>query len=114
MPQAQGLPVGRKKGKKYTHPRTTRPKDIPNTPSITVTADYNPANGNANIATTGFYVERIITDVKIEKIVTKYIFLEYKDLYTRIFVILYWVLLYPIIRLSKRLPTLTEELIKAA
>ncbi len=80
--QAQGLPVGRKKGKKYDHPRTTRPKDIPNTPPITVTADCNPANGNTNIAETGFYVERIITDVKIEKIVTKYTFIEYNDLDT--------------------------------
>lgn len=81
-PQAQGIPVGRKKGKKYKHPRTTRPRDIPNTPPITVTADSNPANRNTNIAKTGFYIERIITDVKIEKIVTKYTLLEYKDLDT--------------------------------
>lgn len=81
-PQAQGLPVGRKKGKKYNHLRTTRPKDIPNTPPVTVIADFNPSNGNTNIAETGFYTERIITDVRIEKIVTKYKFLEYKDLDT--------------------------------
>ena len=36
-PQAQGLPVGRKPGKTYNHKRTTRPKDTPNTPPITVT-----------------------------------------------------------------------------
>jgi hypothetical protein len=78
-PQAQGLPVGRKPGKIYDHERTTRPKDIPNTPPVTVTADYNPSNRNTNIVKTGFYIERIITDFKIEKIVTKYTFLEYKD-----------------------------------
>ena len=81
-PQAQGLPVGRKKGKKYNHPITTRPKDTPNMPPVIVTADFNPANGNTNITKTGFYVERIITDVKIEKIVTNYTFLEYKDMDT--------------------------------
>lgn len=78
-PQAQGIPVGRKKGKKYSHPRITRPKDIPNTSPVTVTADFNPSNGNTNIAKTGFYLERTITGVRIEKIVTKYTFLEYKD-----------------------------------
>ena len=79
---AQGLPVGRKKGKKYTHKRTTRPIDIPNTPPVTVTATVNPSNGNSNIAETGFYIERIITDINIEKVVTKYTLLEYKDLDT--------------------------------
>lgn len=78
-PQAQGLPVGRKPGKAYAHERTTRPQDTPNTLPITVTADGNPSNGNADIIKTGYYLERIITDFKIEKIVTKYTFLEYKD-----------------------------------
>ena len=81
-PQAQGLPVGRKPGKAYNHERTTRPKDKANTPPVTVTADFNPSNGNANIVETGCYIERTITDVRIEKIVTKYTFLEYKDLDT--------------------------------
>ena len=81
-PQAQGLPVGRKIGKNYVHERTTRPKDIPNTPAVTVTADVNPSNGSYNIKKTGYYVERIITDVKIEKVVTKYTVLEYEDLDT--------------------------------
>ena len=81
-PEAQGLPVGRKKGKVYTHDRTTRPKDIPNTPPVTVTIDFNPANGSCNIVETGYYVERIITDIKIIKTVTKYTVLEYKDLDT--------------------------------
>ncbi len=78
-PEAKGLPVGRKPGKIYSHKRTTRPIDIPNTPPVTVTADFNPSNGNTNIVKTGFYIERTITDFKIEKIVTKYTFLEYKD-----------------------------------
>ncbi len=81
-PQANGLPVGRKKGKKYTHPRTTRPEDIPNTPLIIVTADFNPINKNRNIIETGVQIERIITDFKIEKVITQYTFLEYKDLDT--------------------------------
>jgi len=78
-PQAQGLTVGRKPGKKYIHKRTTRPIDIPNTPPVIVTANFNPTNQNKNIIETGFQIERIITDFKIEKIVTKYTFLEYKD-----------------------------------
>jgi hypothetical protein len=81
-PEAQGIPVGRKAGKKYIHLRTTRPIEIPNMPPVTVTADRNPSTGNTNIAETGFCIERIITDIKIEKIVTKYTILEYKDLDT--------------------------------
>lgn len=81
-PQAQGIPVGRKKGKVYQHKRTTRPIDVPNMPPVTVIADFNPSNGNVNIEETGYVIERIITDFKIEKIVTKYTFLEYKDLDT--------------------------------
>ncbi len=81
-PEAQGLPVGRKIGKNYMHERTTRPKDTPNTPAIIVTADVNPSNGNSNIAETGYYIERIITDIKVEKVVTKYTVLEYEDLGT--------------------------------
>lgn len=81
-PEAKGLPVGRKAGKVYNHKRTTRPRDIPNTPSVIVTADFNPVNGNTNIVETGFCIEKIITDVKVAKIVTKYSLLEYKDLDT--------------------------------
>jgi hypothetical protein len=81
-PQAQGIPVGRKPGKVYDHDRTTRPRDIPTTPPVTVTAEFNPSNGNTNIIETGFCIKRTITDLKIEKIVTKYTFLEYKDLDT--------------------------------
>lgn len=81
-PEAKGLPVGRKPGKTYNYERTTRPKDIPNTPPVTVTADTNPSNGNTNIVETGYFIERTITDFKIEKIVTKYTFLEYIDINT--------------------------------
>lgn len=81
-PQAQGLPVGRKPGKVYHHKRTTRPRDTPNTPPVTVTATCNPANGSTNIVKTGFCKKRIITDFTIEKIVTAYTILEYKDLDT--------------------------------
>lgn len=80
--QAKGIPVGRKPGKVYHHKRTTRPRDIPNTQPVTVTATCNPANGNANIVETGFHKERIITDFTIEKIVTAYTVFEYKDLDT--------------------------------
>lgn len=78
--QAKGIPVGRKAGKEYNHKRTTRPRDTPNTPPVMVTATCNPTNGNTNIAETGFHKERIITDFTIEKIVTAYTILEYKDL----------------------------------
>jgi hypothetical protein len=81
-PQAQGLKVGRKPGKVYDHPRTTKKKEIPNTPPVTVTADFNPSNGSINISETGFQIEKIITDFKIKKIVTQYIFLEYEDIDT--------------------------------
>jgi transposase len=78
-PEANGLPVGRKKGIAYSHERTTRPRDIPNTVPIIVTARVNPTNGSTNIVKTGHCIERLITDIKVEKIVTKYTFLEYKD-----------------------------------
>ncbi len=81
-PQAQGLPVGRKPGKVYNHKRTTRLIDIPNTPDVTVTAEFNPSNGNTDIAETGSCIERVITDFRIEKAVTRYIFIEYQDLGT--------------------------------
>ncbi|MFH1511302.1 MAG: IS66 family transposase, partial [Candidatus Woesearchaeota archaeon] len=80
--EAQGLPVGRKRGKTYHHARTTRPRDIPNTPPITVTAQANPSSGNTNIIETGFSFNRTITDFKIQKLITKYTFIEYKDLDT--------------------------------
>jgi hypothetical protein len=78
-PEAKGLPVGRKPGKVYNHERTTRPRDVPNTLPVIVTSEINPSNGNTNIIETGFYIERTITDFKIEKVVTKYTFPEYKD-----------------------------------
>ena len=65
-PQAQGIPVGRKLGKKSKHEGKTRVLDKP-TQTIEVTASINPSNGSRNIAKTGEYEERIITDFKIEK-----------------------------------------------
>lgn len=81
-PQAQGLPVGRTPGKTYNYKRTTRPQDKPNTPPVTATAEFNPLNRSSNIVETGYFMERVITDFKIEKIVTKYTLLEYRDLDT--------------------------------
>lgn len=81
-PAAKGLTVGRKKGKVYNHERTTRPLDEPTGTPVTVTADFNPSNGNQNIKETGYCLERTITDVKMEKVVTKYILLEYLDIDT--------------------------------
>ena len=80
-PQAQGIPVGRKKGKKSNHDGKTRISDKP-TKTIEVTASINPSNGNMNIIKTGKYDERIITDFKIEKIVTLYKAYYYQDLDT--------------------------------
>lgn len=77
--QAEGLKVGRKPGKVYNHERTTRPRDIPNRPSVIVTAKFNPENGNRNIIKTGFSFKRTITDFKVTKVVTEYTFIEYKD-----------------------------------
>jgi transposase len=81
-PKAQGLRVGRKPGKKYDHPRTTRPKEKPNQPVIIVTTTCNPKTGNTNIKKTGMVLERTITDIKFEKTVTPYQFIEYVDLTT--------------------------------
>lgn len=82
-PLALGLKVGRKAGKKSNHRGATRPSDSPNTPLVIVEAEVNPSNGNSNIMETGFYLERTITDFKIEKVVTQYRIMEYRDLDTQ-------------------------------
>ncbi len=79
--EAQGLKVGRKKGKKSNHKGKTRAKDKP-IKTIEVTTDINPKTGNANIEPTGYMEESIITDFKIIKVVTKYNRYEYRDLDT--------------------------------
>lgn len=80
-PEAQGIKVGRKPGKKSNHEGKTRAADNP-TETIEVTASINPYNGNMNIIKTGEYEERIITDFKIEKTVKIYKAYYYQDLDT--------------------------------
>jgi hypothetical protein len=80
-PQAQGIPVGRKLGKKSGHKGKTRVWDKP-TQTIEVTASINPSNDSRNIVKTGEYEERIITDFKIEKTVKLYKVYYYRDLGT--------------------------------
>lgn len=80
-PQAKGLPVGRKEGKKSNHAGKTRPQDKP-TQTIWVETDKNPITGNTNIVETGEVIEVTTTDFKITKVVTLYKQKEYKDLDT--------------------------------
>ena len=80
-PQARGIPVGRKLGKKSGHGGKTRVKDKPSQ-TIKVIASINPSNGSKNIVKTGEYEERIITDFKIEKTVKLYKVYFYRDLGT--------------------------------
>lgn len=80
-PQAQGIKVGRKEGKKSGHKGRTRAIDKP-TIKIEVTTDKNPSTGNTNIEETGEYEEFIITDFKIVKTVTLYKCRYYIDLDT--------------------------------
>lgn len=80
-PEAQGLKVGRKAGKKSGHNGKARPNDVP-TNTILVETDKNPSTGNTNIEETGETEEITITDFKITKIVTLYKCKWYKDLDT--------------------------------
>lgn len=80
-PQAAGLPVGRKLGKKSSHKGKTRPVDTPNH-VVVVETDKNPQTGNVKIEETGEVKEVIITDFKIEKIITLYKIKYYRDLNT--------------------------------
>lgn len=79
--EAQGLKVGRKKGKKTGHKGRTRPKDNP-MKIIEVTTDANPKTGNKNIEPTGEVEEVTLTDFEIVKVVTQYNCYEYRDLDT--------------------------------
>lgn len=79
--EAQGLKVGRKKGKKTNHKGKTRAEDTP-TNVIEVTADVNPKTGNRNIKPTGEIQGFIITDFEIVKKVTQYNCHEYLDMDT--------------------------------
>jgi len=80
-PQAQGIQVGRKLGKKTDHKGKTREEYTP-TLTIEVTTAINPSNGSKNIRKTGEYEDRVITDFKIERVVTLYRVYHYCDLDT--------------------------------
>ena len=80
-PEAKGIPVGRKKGKKSGHKGKTRELEEP-TQTIEVTTDFNPVTGNYHIKEIDEYEERTIIDFKIEKTVTLYRIHYYKDLDT--------------------------------
>jgi transposase len=80
-PQAQGLKVGRKKGKKSGHKGKTREWETP-TMFIDVPAFFNPDTGNTNIQDTGNFVDRLIVDYKIQKTVSSYRLHYYKDINT--------------------------------
>lgn len=80
--EAQGITVGRKKGKKSNHKGRTRDNDEP-TKFVDVPIEFNPRTGNKNIKSTGEIKEITITDFEIVKIVTQYTIHEYRDLDTR-------------------------------
>ena len=80
-PKAQGIPVGRKKGKKSGHKGKTRLADEPNE-IIDVTVDVDPKLKNKKLQPTGYFVEIVITDFQIVKIVKQYNCYEYIDLDT--------------------------------
>ena len=80
-PQAQGLKVGRKKGKKTGHKGRTRAKEKVDY-TIIVEANQNPKTGNTNIKEIGEYDDIRVTDYEIVKIVKLYRCKEYMDLNT--------------------------------
>lgn len=80
-PQAEGLTVGRKLGYKSRIAGTTRLREEP-TQVIDVITNINPATSSKNIKKTGEYEEFLITDFKIEKVVTLFRCYYYKDLET--------------------------------
>lgn len=80
-PQAQGLKVGRKNGKKSNHKGKTRALEEP-TQTIEVTTDFNPKTGNYNIEELDEYEERTIIDFEIEKTVKLYRIHYYRDIDT--------------------------------
>lgn len=80
--EAQGLKVGRKKGKRTCHKGKTRAKEEKLTDVIRVVSDENPNTGNKNIKWTGYVEEFVITDFHVVKTVTRYDCYEYLDLDT--------------------------------
>jgi len=80
-PQAQGICVGRKKGKKSKHGGRTRDLEEP-TLTVEVTADFNPRTGSYDIKELDEFEERVVVDFKIEKTVTLFRVHHYRDLGT--------------------------------
>lgn len=80
-PEAQGIKVGRKEGRKTHHNGKTRDLENPDK-TILVTTDNNPANGNRNIRKTGEYEDITIVDFEVQKTVTLYRCYYYQDLTT--------------------------------
>ena len=79
--KAQGLRVGRKKGKKSHHKGKTRKKEK-GYKLVEVTADFNPSNGNTNIKPLDYYDEFPVIDFKITKIKRLFRCRYYEDLDT--------------------------------
>ena len=79
--QAQGLRVGRKKGKKSHHKGKTWKKEK-HFKEVEVTADFNPASGNTNIKPLGYYEKVTVVDFEIKKVVRLFKCQYYEDLDT--------------------------------
>ena len=79
--EAQGLKVGRKKGKKSHHKGKTR-KQEKGYKIVEVTADFNPSNGNTNIRPLDYYDDFPVIDFKIIKIKRLFRCRYYEDLDT--------------------------------
>ena len=80
-PQAQGISVGRKEGKKSNYNGKTREMETP-TETIIVTADKNPSTGNKQIRKTGDYEDFLVVDFEIRKTAKSYRCFYYEDLIT--------------------------------
>lgn len=79
--KAQGLKVGRKKGKKSYHEGKTSKKEK-GYEQIEVTADFNPRNGNTNIKPLNYFEKFHIMDFKVIKIKRQFNCRYYEDLDT--------------------------------
>lgn len=79
--KAQGLKVGRKKGKKSHHNGKTREKEK-KYKVVEVTADFNPSNGSTNIKPLDYFEEFPVIDFEIKKIVRLFKCRYYEDLDT--------------------------------
>ncbi len=80
-PEAQGIPVGRKAGRKSNHNGKTREIEKP-TIIIPVTTDRNPLTGNRKIKKTNEYEDIIVVDFEVQKTIKSYRCFYYEDLIT--------------------------------